>query len=68
MGKLRQPFQLGEVVYQSKLADIFAIDYIVTTLKGNAVIPDVGMTVYGLVQLTIPVIAVQLKLVGLHGG
>ncbi len=31
-------------------------------------IPDVSVAVYGLVQLTIPVIAIHLELVGFHYG
>ena len=55
------------MIYQTKLADILALDGIVPTLKGNAVIPHRSMTVYCLVQLTITVIAIHLKLVGFHG-
>ena len=54
------------MVYQSKLADILAIYRIVTTLKRNAVIPHMSMTIYGLVQFTIAVIAIQFELVGFH--
>ena len=68
MGKPRQSFQLRDVIYQSKLADIFAIDCVVPTLKRNAMIPHISMTVYGLVQLTITVITIQLELVGFHEG
>ena len=66
MGKLGESFQLRYMIYQTKLADILAIDSIVPTLKPNAVIPHISMTVYGLVQLTIPVIAIHLELVGFH--
>jgi hypothetical protein len=55
------------MIYQPKLADILAIDGIVPTLKRNAVIPHMSVSVYGLVQFTIAVIAIQLELVGLHG-
>ena len=51
------------MIYQPKLADIFAIDSVVATLKGNAVIPDVSMTIYRLMQFTIAVIRIQLELV-----
>ena len=54
------------MVYQPKLADMFTIDNVVTTLKGNAMIPHVSVSVYSLVQLTITVIAIQLELVGFH--
>ena len=67
MSKLEKPFQLRYMIYQPKLADILAIDGIVPTLKRNAVIPHMSVSVYGLVQFTIAVIAIQLELVGLHG-
>ena len=67
MSKLGKSLQLRYMIYQPKLADIFAIDGIVPTLKRNAVIPDMSMTVYRLVQFTIPVIRIQLELVGFHG-
>ena len=54
------------MIYQPKLADIFAIDSGVATLKGNAVIPDVSMTIYRLMQFTIALIAIQLELVSFH--
>ena len=54
------------MIYQPKLADILAIDRIVTTLKRDTVIPHISMTVYRLVQLTIPVIAIHFELVGFH--
>ena len=60
-------FQFRGMVYQSKLANILTIDGIVPSLKGNTMIPDMSMSVYGLVQFTIPVIAIQFELVGLHG-
>ena len=66
MSKLGKPLQLRYMIYQPKLADILAIDGIVPTLKGNAVIPHMSMTVYGLVQFTIPVITIQLEFVGFH--
>ena len=49
------------------LADIFAIEGIVPSLKRNAMIPDRSVTVYRLVQFTIAVIRIQFELVGLHG-
>ena len=67
MGKPRQTFEFREVVYQSKLANILTIDCIVLSLKGNTMIPDMSVSVYGLVQFTITVIGIQLELVGLHG-
>ena len=67
MSKLGKSFQLRYMIYQPKLADILTIDGIVPTLKRNAVIPDMSMTVYRLVQFTIPVIAIQFELVGFHG-
>ena len=67
MFKALGSFEFRDMVYQSKLADIFAIDCIVPTLKRNAVIPHMSVSVYGLVQFTIAVIAIQLELVGLHG-
>ena len=54
------------MVYESKLADIFAVDSIVPSLDGNAMIPHLSMTVYRLVQFTVAVIRIQLKLVGFH--
>ena len=54
------------MIYQPKLADILAIDTIVSPLKTNAVIPDMSVSIYRLVQLTIAVIAIQLELVGFH--
>ena len=68
MGKLRKSFQLRYMVNQPKLADIFAVNRIVSTLERNAMIPNVCMTIYGLVQLTIAVIGIQLELVGFHDG
>ena len=56
------------MVYQPELADIFAIDGIVPSLERDAIIPDVSMTIYRLMQLTIAVIGIQLKLVGFHYG
>ena len=66
MGKSVGSLQFGDMVYQPELADIFAIDSVVATLKGNAVIPDVSMTIYRLMQLTITVIGIQLELVSFH--
>ncbi len=66
MGKSVGSLQFGDMVYQPDLADIFAIDAIVTSLKRNTMIPDVSMTIYRLMQLTIAVIGIQLKLVGCH--
>ncbi len=45
------------MIYQSKLTDIFAIDSIVATLKGDAMIPYMRVAVYSFVQLafTVPV-------------
>ena len=68
MRKLGEAFQLRYMIYQPKLADILAIDAIVPTLKGNAVIPHRSMTVYRLVQLNITVITIHLELVGFHQG
>ena len=66
MSKLSKAFQLRYMIYQTKLADILAIEAIVPTLKGNAVIPHISMTLYRLVQFTIAVIAIHLELVGFH--
>ena len=68
MGKSVGSFQFGDMVYQPELADIFAIDGIVPSLERDAMIPDVSMTIYRLMQLTIAVIGMQLKLVGFHYG
>lgn len=66
MGKARQSLQFRDMIDQPKLADMLAIDRIVTTLEGDAVIPHPSVSIYGLVQFTIAVIAIQLELVGFH--
>ena len=66
MGKLGESFQLRYMIYQTKLADILAIDTIVATLERDTMIPDVSVSIYRFVQFTIPVIAIQLELVGFH--
>lgn len=68
MGKSVGSLQFGDMVYQPDLADIFAIDGIVPSLKRNTMIPDVSMTSYRLMQLTIAVTGIQLKLIGFHYG
>ena len=67
MGKSVGSLQFGDMVYQPELADILAVNCIVPTLNRNAMIPDMSMTVYRLVQFTITVIRIQLELVGFHG-
>ena len=68
MSKSVCSLQSRDMVYQPELADIFAIDGIVPSLERDAMIPDVSMTIYRLMQLTIAVIGIQLKLVGFHYG
>ena len=68
MGKAVCSLQFGDMGYQPELADIVAIDGIVPSLERDAMIPDVSMTIYRLMQLTIAVIGIQLKLVGFHYG
>ena len=68
VGELRQTFQVRYMIYQPKLADIFAVDAIVSPLNGNAVIPHMSVSIYRLVQLTITVIGIHLELVGFHHG
>ena len=54
------------MIYQSKLADILAIDTVVPTLETHTMIPYMSVSIYRLVQLTIPVMAIHLELVGFH--
>ena len=68
MGKSVGSLQFGDMVYQPELADIFTIDGIVPSLEGNTMIPDVSMTIYRFMQLTIAGIGIQPKLVGFHEG
>ena len=67
MGKSVGSLQFGDMVYQPELADILAIDGIVPSLKGDAVIPDRSVSFYRLMQITIAVIGIQFELVGFHG-
>ena len=66
MGKPRQPLQFRDMVYQSKLADIVAVDPIVATLERNAMIPDRSVSFYRFMQITIAVIGIHFELVGFH--
>ena len=66
MGKSVGSLQFGDMVNQPELADIFTIDGIVPSLEGNTMIPHLSMTIYRFMQFTIPVIGIQLKLVGFH--
>ena len=66
MGKPGQPFQFRDMIYQPKPADILTIEGIVPTLESNTMIPYMSVSTYALVQLTIPVIAIHLELVGFH--
>ena len=68
MSKLRQPLEFRNVIDESKLGDILAIDAVVSTLEGDTVIPDVSVSIYYFIQLTIPVIRIQLEFVGFHYG
>ena len=58
MGKPRQTFKFRDMVYQSKLTDIFAIDCIVPSLECDAMIPDRTVSVYRFMQISIAVVAI----------
>ena len=68
MGKSGAPFQLGQVPHQGFFARIFTIDSVVPTTQRHKVIPYFSMAINRLMQLTIPVIAIHLELVGFHYG
>ena len=66
MSEPRHPLQFRDMVYQSKLADIFAVDAVIATLERDAMIPDRCVSFYLLMQISITVIGIHLELVGFH--